>query len=495
VATSIVASVMPQDGAELRRLEERWRGHADLVEVRADRWRGSGEELAAALARLDRPAIATVRPQWEGGAFAGSEAERAALLEAAARTATYVDVELRSSFLRTPFARARRIISLHDFEGTPGDLERAVAELRGAGADAAFVKLAATPLSLGDVARIAGLQRAHAGSTPPLVAIAMGERGLPARLLAGRLGAPLAWGRVAESAPTGPGQPDVADLSTLYRVGQQRPSTAVCAIAGSPIGHSLSPRLHNRLYRHHGLDRVFVPLLADRLEEALALARDLGIDGLSVTLPFKEDAARAASGPVPGFPHPAPEGAVNTLVRRDSGWLAANTDRIGFLAALERGAPDALTAGRKALVLGAGGAARTAAAALGERGLAVSVTSRTFARAAAVARALGAAALPLHAARPAAFDLVVNATPAGMHPSSEESPLPDGALRPGQVVFDLVYRPRRTRLLRQAEAAGARALGGFEMFLAQALAQFRIFTGAAADEAFARSELEGALRR
>jgi shikimate dehydrogenase len=179
------------------------------------------------------------------------------------------------------------------------------------------------------------------------------------------------------------------------------------------------------------------------------------------------------------------------LKREGARWLAANTDRVGFLAALEKAAPELLARGRSALVLGAGGVARTAVATLREHGLDVTIASRTDARASALAKSFGAATTSWDELDATRFDLVVNATPVGMQPDVERSPLPDGALRAGQVVFDLVYRPRETRLLAQARRAGARAIDGLGMFLAQALAQFSIFTGRAGDEELARATVEG----
>jgi len=495
MTTAIVASAAVSDAAELERLGDAARGHADWIEARVDRWRGSGEELAAALARPGLPAIVTARPRWEGGDFPGSESDRLARLRAAARTASHVDVELKAAFVSESFAPAKKVVSTHDFAATRGDLDEIVAQLRGAAADAALVKLAATPRSLSDVVRLARLQREQARGAPPLVAFGMGELGSPTRLLAGKLGAPIVYGSVAGFEPTAPGQRDVRELSDLFRVREQTAATAVAAVVGNPVAHSLGPLLHNTLYLRHVLDRVFVPLRAETLDEALAAADELGIDGLSVTLPFKQAAARAASGAIAGHPWPLPEGAVNTLKRAKSGWLAANTDRVGLLATLERGAPELLARGRTVLVVGAGGAARTVVAALVERGLLVTVASRTAARAVELARTLGAAAVGLASLDASRFDLVVNATPVGMEPDRDSSPLAGGAgaLRAGQVMLDLVYRPRRTRLLEQAEAAGARPLDGFEFFLAQALAQFRIFTGRDGDAELARATVERAL--
>jgi 3-dehydroquinate dehydratase/shikimate dehydrogenase len=497
--TRIVASVAPSTRAEavVARAAIKALGDAsDWIELRADGWRGGQDALVEAVEMMDRPVIATIRSRAEGGHFEGSDDDRRALLAAAARKAAFVDVDAGASFASASFAPARTIVSMHDFAGVPRDLDAAIARLRAAAPAAAVVKLAVTPASLADVGRLVAFVRRAAGATPPLAIVPMGDYGRPLRALAGKLGGALAYGHVPAHTATAPGQWSVVDLASLFAVRSQTSATPVLAVVGKPIGHSLSPLLQNTLLRNAGLKQVFVPILADGLDDALALTGPLDLQGLSVTLPFKIDAVDAATGPVPGFPWPTPEGAINTLLLRGETRLAANTDGIGFLAALATHAPIATWRGRAALVLGSGGVARTAAVALRELGATVTIASRDAARARRLAGELGVAAVRLDAIREGGaqpFELVVNATPVGMHPEVAASPLPDGALRRGQVVLDLVYRPRRTRLLLQAARAGAAAIEGFEMFLAQALAQFRLFTGVEPDAALARATLARAL--
>ena len=501
-ATRIVASAAVATRADVVALREALAREpqgggepCDLVELRADGWRETADALAEAIGSLPLPAIATVRTRSEGGAFAGGDAERRALLRAASRTARWVDVEAAAPFAAESFAPARKIVSCHELTATPADLEAAFRELVARAPDAELLKLAVTPVSSADVARLTAFVRRGA-SGPRRALIALGEHGRALRALAGKLGSALAYGHLPALEATAPGQWSVRELAEQFRVREQTAATPVLAVVGRPIAHSLSPRLHARLLRAAGLPHAFVPLLADRLEDALALAPALDVAGLSVTLPFKRDALRAARGAAAGFPWPPPEGAVNTLLPDGSGWLAANTDRIGFSAALAtRGRPEAWR-GRAALVVGAGGAARTGVAVLSELGADVTVAARTLARAAELAAAFGAKAAALAAVDGAAissFDLIVNATPAGMHPDVDATPLARAAFRHGQTVFDLIYRPRATRLLKDAARAGADVLDGFEMFLAQALAQFRLFTGRAPDEALARATLEEAL--
>jgi 3-dehydroquinate dehydratase/shikimate dehydrogenase len=503
-ATRIVASVPVATRAEAAAVRdalaaERRDGAdaCDLVELRADGWREGRDDLADAIRGLPLPAIATVRARSEGGTFAGSEAERRALLLAASRVARFVDVEAAAPFAAERFAPAQKIVSRHDLAATPADLEAAFRELLARAPDAALAKLAVTPVASADVARLAAFARGSGGGGgPPRALVAMGDAGRALRALAGKLGSALAYGSLPSHAATAPGQWSVRELAWQFGVREQTAATPVLAVVGRPIGHSLSPLLHGRLLRAAGLPHVFVPLLADRLDDALALAPTLDLRGLSVTLPFKRDALRAARGAAAGFPWPPPEGAVNTLLRDDRGWLAANTDRIGFAAALATRAPPSSWHGRSVLVVGAGGAARTCVAVLSELGAVVTVAGRTPERAEELAAAFRARGVALDReavdAAPS-FDLIVNATPVGMHPDVAASPLEGAAFRRGQTVFDLIYRPRATRLLQDAARAGADALEGLEMFLAQALAQFRLFTGREPDAALARATLLDAL--
>ncbi len=497
MSVAIVASVMAPDAVALTAAAAAAVGFADRLEVRADGWTASFAALLDTIARLPKPVIVTLRPRSEGGRFDGSEGERRELLRRAARVARWIDVEARAPFANESFAPAKKIVSWHDFDATPARLEELAATLAECHRDAEAIKLAVTPRSLTEVARIARAQQEAARAGLRCAWMGIGELALPLRALAGKLGAPLVYGSVPGHAATASGQPSVADLATLYRVREQQPATPVCAVVGRPIAHSLGPRLHNTLYRQRSIDRVFIPLLGDEpsldsgvgdtLAAALSCCDGLGIDGVSVTLPFKEAAARLAVGPIDGEPWPPPAGSVNTLRRNASGWQAANTDRIGFLAALERAAPGLLASRPRALVLGAGGAARTVVAVLTDHGARVVIASRTDARAAALATELHAEWVPwpdrVHIER----DLIVNATPLGMSPNVTTTPMPDDALRSTDRVFDLVYRPRRTRLLYDAVVTGAHAIGGVEMFVQQALAQHQLFTGDTADAELARA--------
>jgi 3-dehydroquinate dehydratase/shikimate dehydrogenase len=302
--------------------------------------------------------------------------------------------------------------------------------------------------------------------------------------LTGVWGGFLAFARLPGQAGSAPGQPLVEDLLDLYRLRAQKPSTAIYAVIGNPIAHSLSPLIHNAAFRNCGLDAVYVPI---RVEDAPAFWRACGawIAGLSITIPHKH-ALQDQMAVVE--PEARVIGAMNTIWRRDGVITGANTDApaitdclVTTLAqgGLAGGAHD--LRGKRVLVLGAGGAGRAAAFACRARGATVAVTNRTFARAEELAADCGCLALTDDQAAAWTYDCLVNGTAVGMrNPDGtvpDETPWPAERHRRGTVVFDTVYTPLRTRLLREAEAAGATTIRGADMFIAQAAGQFSRWTG------------------
>jgi shikimate dehydrogenase len=266
--------------------------------------------------------------------------------------------------------------------------------------------------------------------------------------------------------------------------------TTVVGVIGAPVRHSLSPVLHNAAFA--ALDLNWVSLAFEvapgRAADALTGMRALGLAGLSVTMPHKGDVAAAVDRRTEVAQR---LGAVNCVVNEGGVLLGANTDGEGFLASLVRGAGfDA--AGKRCLVVGAGGAARAVVAALGGAGATdVAVLNRTpgrAAEAAALAGPGGRAVASADAALVAQADLVVNATPVGMAgaggvvvAAAEESWLVEPSLlHAGQVVADLVYAPRPTPWLAAAAAAGATTVDGLGMLVHQAAAQIALWTGQAA---------------
>jgi len=263
-------------------------------------------------------------------------------------------------------------------------------------------------------------------------------------------------------------------------------TTGVVALLGDPVAHSLSPDIHNAGFRALELDLVYLAcrVAPARLADAIGGLHALGALGANVTVPHKVAAAALVDELTP---EASAIGAVNTLVRNDVGWLGANTDVAGFLAAL--GPRRAGLRGEHVVILGAGGVARAASYALltdveparltiaarrVDQADAVAAAAHTWATGATIdTRDLASAASAVNGAA-----LIVNATTIGMPPGVGETPLADPeTLHPGQLVFDLVYAPAPTRLGREAMARGADTIDGSEMLVNQAAASFKLWTG------------------
>ncbi len=262
--------------------------------------------------------------------------------------------------------------------------------------------------------------------------------------------------------------------------------TEICGIVLHPAGHTLSPVIHAEAYRELGLDAVYHVFDVKPAEFAALVerARASGFRQLSVSLPHKEAALRTADRASDAA---RAIGAANTLTRVDGALVADNTDWIGVTRTLE---PYGSWSGRRALVLGAGGAARAVVYALLRLGLDVAISNRTRARAEQLVAALGGRI----AALDEPWDLLVNATSVGMHPNVSETPRPANLLRAGALVFDSVYRPLETRLLREARAAGCRTQDGLDLLVHQAIEQLRLWTGRAPTTARLRAAALHALQ-
>jgi shikimate dehydrogenase/3-dehydroquinate dehydratase type I len=453
----VVEVVRGQSMAALRAARDRVQD-AEMVELRLD---GVADlDVAGALAGRTKPVIATCRAAWEGGQFDGSETERLGFLAEAVRLgAEYVDVEWRADRSGLPASdRTRIVLSHHEFGGVPADLTDRVRAMQRE--PAAVFKVAVGPVRLRDCLRLRDLE----WGGRPHVTIAMGGAGQVTRLCPARFGSAWTYGGTAA-----PGQSPVDDLVHGYRVPRQTSATALYAIGGAPLGHSASPAMHNPAFAALGIDAVYVPLETADAGEFLAVAEALGVAGASITAPLKE----SLFARVPAADDLTRRvGALNTLRRREDGsWEARNFDPAGFLEPLTARA-DSL-AGARVVVLGAGGAARTVVRTLAGRGAAVEVAARRRDRAEALASEFGVRATEWPPAT--GWDLLVNTTPVGTWPAVHEAPLTRDRIR-GGCVYDLVYNPPETQLLRWARDAGAEAIGGLAMLVAQARLQFHWWT-------------------
>lgn len=545
--TLLAVSLTRRDPPLAEQVEAAVRAGAGVVELRVDR---IGD--AAAVEDLlqqphEVPFILTVRRAEEGGAWEAEESRRIGLIE---RLGQYspglVDVEYaawqRSADVRrrigelcglqeapgasdeatTQKRDGRRggnggaaaeegagtqrgdnelILSHHDLHGTPPNLEEVFERLFAA--PAGILKAVFTARDALDSCRV--LEQLHRrGGRRKLIALAMGAAGLPARVLARKFGGFLTFAALARGAESAPGQPTVAELRDVYRWDAVNPRTRVFGVIGWPVARSLSPRLHNAAMAAEQIDGVYLPLPVGPTYADLAAFLDyvtrngwLDFAGLSVTIPHKEHVARWLDER--GYPLGEMArhcGAVNTLVRTsDGGWRGENTDAGGALLTLE-GVPELAHGGlngRTADVLGAGGVARAVVAALVSRGCRVTVYNRSEDRARTLAQQLRCDWEPWDRRSSGTGEILINCSSVGMTPDVESSPVSTDRLRPKTVVFDTVYIPATTRLLREACARGCRVVGGVELLVAQGAAQYELWHGRPAPRETLRQTLRAAL--
>ena len=432
------------------------------------------------------PWVATLRRPADGGRFSGTEQERLMILRQAIVSGAFewVDLETDIASAVPRFGPVKRIVSYHNTAETPADLDDIYANMLKQDAD--VYKVAVTAQSVEDVARVLQLQRT---APKPTVAFCMGDLGLPSRFLALKFGAPWIYAAFNKERGIAPGLPSFDEFRTTYPVRNITADTRVFGVVGDPVGHSLSPLLHNHVYKKLGLNALYLPFRVPRgqMSAALAAYASIPVEGYSVTIPHKEAAAGLARESEPNVPE---TGSANTLVRRDDGqFFAANTDFAAagesikaFLAERQRRDPEASQLSQMSvLILGAGGAARSVAYAMHREGAQTTVAARTHERAQKLAEDVKCKAVDWHARHSVSFDVLINCTPVGMHPNVDEAPCHFSILKPGTVVFDTIYTPETTLLIREARVRGCDTITGVDMFVRQAARQIELFTGLAPD--------------
>jgi 3-dehydroquinate dehydratase/shikimate dehydrogenase len=418
---------------------------ADIVEVRLDYLENPQESIHTRWDRLPLPVIATCRGRERGGEFNGSIEEETRILEHAAQNgAKFVDIDYRFA---KPVAGAEVIGSFHDFASTPADIDSILQ--RACASSAQIGKVSTMVNSWSDNRRLLALSER---SWPkPVIVAGMGDIGQITRVLALARGSFLTYGALGQG--SAPGQIPVREMHDVYRFDRLKKSTKIIGIIGNPLGHSLSPVIHNRAFAAMNLDFAFVKCPTTDVKDFFENARAIGIEGFSVTIPHK-------SAVIPFLADLSAEareaGAVNTVVWRNGRWIGDNTDIHGIRAALASASFD--PAGKTVVIIGAGGAAKAAVVAV-KGAKKVTVLPRQ----------------EVPNARNYPCDLLINATPIGMYPLVDASPVA-GPI-PANVVFDMVYNPPITRLLRSAADQGKTIIQGTTMFLAQAAKQFEFWTG------------------
>jgi 3-dehydroquinate dehydratase/shikimate dehydrogenase len=431
--------------------------------------------------------LATVRRAVDGGRWKATEESRLTLLrQAIVAGFDWVDLETDIADSVPRFGKVKRLISYHNTRETPADLDKIHARMCKQDADA--VKIAVRAATSLDNLRVLRLVR---NAPKPTVALCMGDLGMPSRLLGAKYGAPFTYAAFNKERGIAPGLPGYQELKKVYYYPQIDADTRIYGVVGDPVGHSLSPLLHNRAFRDAGVNAVYVPFRVPRgeLDGFLRGFAALPVDGYSITIPHKEEAAELAAHMDETVIRTR---AANTLLRGEDGLTAYNTDYqaardalTAFLAANPPPTPEGtpappgedILATKSVLVLGAGGIARSVAHALHDARALVTIANRTSERAHKLAEGVGCRAIDWAGRHNLMFDIAVNCTSVGMHPDVDETPLHASFFRPGVVLFESVYTPETTLLVKEARSRGALVLTGVELFVRQAALQFKLFTG------------------
>ena len=470
-------------------LAEEWEAAAkagtDLVELRIDCLRRD-PDLKRILKQRPTPMVFTIRRGADGGLWRGNEEKRLQLLrEAIALGVDYVDLEQDIAGKIRRFGKTKRIVSHHNLKATPVDIQDIADKVDELDPD--IVKIATSASTLGEASRVL-----HLGVTGkfPTIPIAMGEIGVFTRILGAKFGAPFTYAGFNPERVFAAGMQQFPVVKKDFFYNQIDSKTEIYGVIGDPIEQSLSPAVHNAAFRHLGLNKVLVPFLVPggELETFFRELSWLEIKACSVTIPHKE-----AIVPLLQQKEGAVErtGSCNTVVFDSDGRrIGYNTDYRAAMATLEAafggggdgGDGDSEASSplidKQVLILGAGGVARSIAFGLMRRGAHLTISNRHDERATSLAEEVGCRIVTWAQRATIIADVIINCTPVGMHPNLDDTPLPPAAFpRPGIVLFDTVYHPENTMLLKLGRERQATTINGVEMFLRQAAFQFKIYTG------------------
>jgi len=466
---------------------------ADLFELRLDFLKENATEHSLSeLSRLKDevglPVILTIRPSWEGGSYGSSEESRLALLGKGIELGfDYIDLELKTEDARRNEiinkaieSGVTTIVSHHDYIETPSSKDILFLMKQCLEADGDIAKVVTTAHEFMDGVDVILAGKEAKSQNLRFTVMGMGRFGYLTRFLGPVAGCEMVYASLERGEEAVYGQVDIQTLNSI-RIKKINFESAVCGIIGFPLGHSLSPLMHNAGFKELNLNFVYIPMEfpEEQLGTALEGIRSLGFKGLSVTHPYK----RAVMNYLDGIDERASDiGAVNTILNNEGEFIGYNTDSSGAVGALRDSGIDIWSGKDKTLIIGAGGAARAIGVPLAKAGWEIIVANRTPAKGKNLADMLNShsstTAISISEIGDAVSDinLLINCTPLGMKGYPSESPIPVNLLRKDITVFDMVYSPMRTPLLMAAEKVGAKVIYGHEMFVRQGVEAFELWT-------------------
>ena len=458
----------------LQHSSDRARACSDIIELRLDCVDQPG---TISLNTFPRPLILTFRPADQGGYRKLSREDRLAFWNSRfSQPGIWWDLEADLVQHLSP-DWSRVILSHHDFSGMPTDLDQIYKRLTAT--HAKVVKIAVQANDIVDCLPIFALIDRARSEDKEIIAIAMGNSGIATRILGPSRGAFLTYAALEDEKGTAPGQVTADKLRSLYNIDNITSETMICGLVGLPVMHSVSPHIHNGAFAAENRDGVYLPFevrdvktFFKRMVHPATRELDWNLRGLSITAPHKQTVMEYLDWISPD----AEEiGAVNTVVVDDDRLLGYNTDAAGLMEPLIKFTGS--LANKNVAIIGAGGAARSAVWALQKAGARVTLFGRNVDKVQALADLCKVSCEPLDGASFSDFHLVINATPLGSGDYIDESPASAKQLSGARCIYDLVYNPIETRLLREAREAGCRTLGGLDMLVSQAKLQFELWTG------------------
>jgi 3-dehydroquinate dehydratase/shikimate dehydrogenase len=463
----------------------------DIVELRADCLEVSDPDLPQLEHQLvagERPFVLTLRSPEQGGQTERDYETRrriwSSLKDLPSNSFIDLELDLVEDFAAgksaevLPVDWSQVICSHHDFNRVPDNLEQIFERM--AATPAGTIKLAVQPGDACDCLPVFELLDRARQRGREIIAIALGPVGLMTRILGPSCGSFLTYGARAEGKGTAPGQVPASELRDVYRIDQIDRDTQIFGIIGQPVSHSLSPHIHNAAFAAAGMNAVYIPFeVADviqfirRMVHPRTRELDWRLKGRSVTAPHKSSVMQCLDW----IDRSAREiGAVNTIVEKDGELHGFNLDAAGFIAPLRQAL--GTIANTRCAVIGAGGAARACVWALRNEGAQVTILARDPERGEFLAKTFAVNYEQFSHNGFTGFDVVVNATPLGTRGESENQTVATAEqLRGVRLAYDLVYNPSETTFLREARSAGCQVLSGMEMLLAQAVEQFKLWTG------------------
>lgn len=449
----------------------------DIAELRVDFAGPSAvKEICQFPSRTDIPLILTCRMEADGGVWIGSRVDREAfLMDCLDGGFDYIDLEEdedSSTLVAKAVTRQCRIIrSFHDFSAVPEDLEQRLLKMDAYGD---LVKAAVMPRGIADVEKL--FRIGMNWKKDNLILLGMGDYGVPTRILASRMNSFLTFCSPSEGEGAAPGHMSIETLRKVYRIDEIDGDTALYGIIGDPVLHTRSPHIHNRGLSETGQKGVLVPYTVDDVPAFFHLAEMLDIRGFSTTVPHKQTVMKQldrTSDSVRAI------GACNTVVREGKRWCGYNTDAEGFIIPLRK--EMGKLKGLKAAVIGAGGAARAIVYALVQEECRTTVFNRTFSKAETLGLNMSCESGSLEdflSLPPGSFDLIIQTTSSGMDGRfANGNPIEEYEFTGGEFLYDIIYTPSVTPIMKKAKRAGCSVLGGWSMLEEQARVQFRHFTG------------------